>query len=157
MSAEHLREGLRTGRWRGVLPGVVRLAAELDVSRDTIRAALRLLETEGLLGSRGAGRSRTVSVHGMRRRRLRVGILQHDALPDSQNKTSQVLLQIQHHLGEATNEVFFAGKTQVQLRHNVRRITRLIGESPADAWIVVSGSRGLLEWCAGQALPCLAL
>ena len=31
-TAAHLREGLRRGRWRGTLPGLVRLAAELDVS-----------------------------------------------------------------------------------------------------------------------------
>ena len=44
--AEHLRDGLRAGRWGEVLPGVARLAAELDVSRDTVRSALRLLESE---------------------------------------------------------------------------------------------------------------
>jgi len=157
LSAEHLRERLQAGRWHAALPGVARLAAEMDVSRDTIRAALRLLEADGVLDARGLGRSRTVSAHEAARRPLRVGILQHDALPDSQNKTSQVLLQIQRHLGEASNEVFFAAKTQVQLRHDVKRITRLIGASPADAWIVVAGSRGLLEWFAAQALPCLAL
>jgi len=99
LSAEHLRAGLRAGRWSGALPGVLRLAAELDVSHDTVRAALRILEAEGLLGARGPGRSRTVTAHGTARHRLRVGVLQHDTLPDSQYKTAQLLLQIQHTLG----------------------------------------------------------
>ncbi len=40
-TAAHLREGLLAGRWRGTLPGVARLAAELDVSAgdDSGRAA----------------------------------------------------------------------------------------------------------------------
>ena len=157
LSAEHLREGLRAGRWRHALPGVARLAVELDVSRDTIRTALRLLESEGLLGARGLGRSRAVTVQGTERHRLRVGILLHDALPEEQSKIAQLLLQIQSKLGAKDQEVFFLPKTQVQLQHDLPRITRMLGENPADAWIVVAGSHELLEWSAAQATPCLAL
>lgn len=156
MTAEHLRAGLRAGRWRGALPGVARLATELDVSRDTVRAALRLLETDGLLGSGGPGRSRRVIANGAGSHPLRVGILQHDPL-EVQNITSHLLLQVQRDLGAKNHEVFFMRKTQVELQHNVRRIIRHLGENPADAWIVVAGSRELLEWIATQAVPSLAL
>lgn len=156
MSAEHLRDGLRAGRWGEVLPGVARLAAELDVSRDTVRSALRLLESDGLLGSGGPGRSRSVIANGAGRHPLRVGILQHDPL-EVQNITSHLLLQVQRDLGAKHHEVFFMRKTQVELQHSVRRVIRHLGENPADAWIVVAGSRELLEWVATQAVPCLAL
>jgi len=33
----------------------------------------------------------------------------------------------------------------------------MLGQHPAYAWIVVAGSRELLEWSAAQATPCLAL
>ena len=59
-TAAHLREGIRTGRWRGELPGVLRLATECDVSKDAIRDALRLLEAEGLVGLGHAGAHRAV-------------------------------------------------------------------------------------------------
>ena len=156
LSAEHLRAGLRAGRWRGALPGVVRLAAELDVSRDTIRAALRILEAEGVLGARGLGRSRTVTAQGAARHRLRIGILQHDPL-DVSNITAHLLLRVQRDLGAKDYEVFFMRQSQVELKHDVRRIIRHLGENPADAWIVVAGSRELLEWVATQAVPTLAL
>jgi len=156
LTAEHLRKGMQAGRWRGKLPGENRLAMELNVCRHTLRAALRLLEAEGLVAARGTGLSRTVAMPGTARQMLRVGILRHDP-PEGATTTAQMLLQIQHHLGEGGNEVFFAKKTQVQLRHDVRRIVRLIGDSPADAWIVVAGSRGLLEWFATQPVPCFAL
>ena len=48
-TAEHLREGIRSGRWAGELPGVLRLAADLEVSKGAVRDALHLLEGEGLL------------------------------------------------------------------------------------------------------------
>lgn len=157
LTAGHLREGLRAGRWRHALPGVARLAVELDVSRDTVRSALRLLESEGLLGARGLGRSRAVTDQGPRRQRLRVGILLHDTLPEEQSKIAQMLLQVQRDLDVKDQEVFFLPKTQVQLHHDVGRITRMLGENPADAWIVVAGSQELLEWSAAQATPCFAL
>lgn len=155
--AAHLRAGLLAGRWSGVLPGVARLAAELDVSPATIQAALRQLTDEGLLGTHGRGRSRTITAHGSIQKSLRMGILMHDAPLDEQPQTSQVLFQIEHDLEAAGHKVFFSNKTQVQLDFDVRRITRHIGATPADAWIVPGGSRQLLEWFAGQSLPCIAL
>ena len=57
----HLRVAIREDRWSGNLPGVARLALELDVSRHTVRHALRRLEAEGLLSGRGLGRSRGIT------------------------------------------------------------------------------------------------
>ena len=37
LTAAHLREGLRAGRWSGDLPGVARLVKELDVGHRTVR------------------------------------------------------------------------------------------------------------------------
>src|SRR5690348_11931242 len=52
----HLREGVRARRWGTELPGVLRLAQELDVSKDAVRAALLQLESEGLLLPAGHGK-----------------------------------------------------------------------------------------------------
>ena len=41
-TAAHLREGFQSGRWAGLLPGVVPLAEELMVSKDIAREALNL-------------------------------------------------------------------------------------------------------------------
>ena len=61
LTAGVLRDGLLTGRWVGTLPGEIKLAQELGVGRNTIHAALRLLEAEGLLDKKGLGRSRKVA------------------------------------------------------------------------------------------------
>jgi DNA-binding LacI/PurR family transcriptional regulator len=158
--AAHLREGIRLGRWSDSFPGVQQLAAELDVSSHTVRRALRTLESEGLLGGRGLGRSRSLTAAGAAtagRRPLRVAILRHDARLADNPQTSQVLTEIMHSLEAAGHEVFFCKKSQIELKHDVRRLTRQLAEARADAWVVESGSRPLLEWCATQSTPCLAL
>lgn len=163
-TATHLRERLASGQWGNKVPGVVRLGAELHVSQTTVRAALRKLEAEGLIapGGRCRGRQVTAGTGRGARRGLRVGILLHDERPEGQPKSTPLIpdpiaLSIQHTLEAVGHEVFFPRQSQVELDHDVRRITRHLRQTPADAWIVVSGSRELLEWFAGQSVPCLAL
>jgi LacI family transcriptional regulator len=159
-TVKHLRQALYEGRWSGRLPGVVRLAIECQVSSGVVRAALRQLESEGLLTGRGLGRSRSIAAPGGAHaslRRLRIGVVLHDAPRERNPQTPQVLLEIQHNLEAAGHDVFFFKKSQVELRHDVRRMARHVSETPADAWIVVAGSRPLLEWFAEQTVPCMAL
>ncbi|OYV00601.1 MAG: hypothetical protein CFE26_23795, partial [Verrucomicrobiales bacterium VVV1] len=47
--ALHLRAELERGRWTGRMPGVIRLASELGIARNSVEAALHELEREGLL------------------------------------------------------------------------------------------------------------
>jgi DNA-binding LacI/PurR family transcriptional regulator len=160
LAAAHLRADLQRGRWGGSLPGVARLAQDLDVSRHTLRAALRQLEAEGLLSGRGLGRSRGITAAGAAaasQRPLRVAILRHDAPFTDNPQTSMVLAEIMHSLEAAGHEVAYCKKSQIELKHNVASLTRLLAETPADAWVVEAGARPLLEWCATQATPCLAL
>lgn len=156
-TAAHLREGIRDGRWSGILPGVPRLASELNVSAPTLRTALRQLEAEGQLGARGVGRSRSISPQGANHRALRVGILLYDLLREESSENAQVLLQIHGSLEEAGHQVFFSDKSMIQLQHDVSRIARYVNSHPADAWIVAAGSKEVLQWFTGQPLPCLAL
>jgi DNA-binding LacI/PurR family transcriptional regulator len=163
-TAAHLRERILSGLWSGSLPGVVRLCEVMQVSQTTMRAVLRQLEAEGLIMGGGCCRSRTVAAAGQSggNRVLRVGILLHDARAADQAQStplipSPMLLAVRHALEGAGHEVFFARKSQVDLRYDVRRISRHIGETPAAAWVVVAGSREVLGWFAAQPLPCIAL
>ena len=158
--AAHLCDDLHEGRWSGSLPGVLRLAAELDVSPFTVRRALRQLEAEGVLTGSGLGRSRGIAAQGKTKtspRRLHVAILRHDAHLADCPQTSLVLIEIMQALEAAGHDVQFCKKSQLELKHDVRRMTSQLASTPADAWVVEAGSRPLLEWCATQPTPCLAL
>ena len=159
LTAAHLREGLRLGRWSGTLPGATRLAKDLDVAPATIRAALGLLEAEGLITGRGLGRSRGIVTSTARALAapLRVAILRHDSRSTDTPQTAAVLTEIIHSLEATGHSALLTGKAQIDLRHDVRRIAKEMKKIPADAWVIEAGSRELLEWCAAQPVPCLAL
>ena len=160
-TVEYLRKGIREGRWSSRLPGVVRLAAECDVSTGVVRAALWQLEAEGLITPGGWGRCRSIAAGDQDHthlRPLKIGILLHDAkFAQVCDQGIRIVLEIQRKLETAGHTVFFTNKSQGDLKHNVRLIARHIEATPADAWVVVSGSSGVLEWFASQTVPCIAL
>lgn len=155
-----MREAIRLGLWSDQFPGVLQLAAELDVARHTVRRALKLLEEEGVLAGRGLGRSRSISGTSAAeafQQPLRVAILRHDSRLVDDPQTSISLIQIMHSLEAAGHIVYFCRKSQIELKHDVARISRQLESARADAWVVESGSLPLLKWCAVQRTPCLAL
>ncbi len=158
-TAAHLREGFRNGRWSGRLPGVWKLSKELGVSRDAVRAALRLLEDEGMVNHGGAGRSRDVSHDSsvIGRRLLRVGILLASPMEKDNAHTHELIFSIRQAIEALGHACFIAPKSSEQLHHRVERIRRYMTECRADAWIVYSASREVLEMVAANSFPAFAL
>ena len=153
-TAGHLREGLRAGRWRGQLPGVIRLAADLGVSINTLRAALRSVEAEGLVMLGANGRSRHVPAKAARRKRpLRVGLL----LYEPADRLSPYIVELQHALLEAGHIAVFPTQSLVELQMEVARVARLVRGTAVDAWLVLAASRDVLAWFGAQPVPAFAL
>ncbi|HSP42138.1 MAG TPA: substrate-binding domain-containing protein [Luteolibacter sp.] len=152
--AAHLRDEVLRGGLGERLPGVHQLAAELGVNHKTVAGAIRLLEKECLLEPQGTGRSRRVlSPRGFKPPALRVGILAVEPADCGLN----YMVELRHELAEAGHTVFFAPKFLYDLRMDVRRVSRVVDRNPADAWLVLGGSRELLEWFAARGSPVFAL
>ncbi|MFK7849844.1 MAG: substrate-binding domain-containing protein [Akkermansiaceae bacterium] len=152
--ADHLREELIRGTWSGTMPGETQLLAKLGVGRDTIKIALTLLEKEGILINQGPGRRRRISLpKSLKTSPLRIGILCYD----ENDRASRTLIELFHSLIERGHTAFFAGKTSEQLGLNVQRISRLIENTKADAWIVSAGPRDILEWFVKRKIPVFSL
>lgn len=158
--AAHLRVGIERGRWRAPFPGVPQLSGELDVGRHTVRRALAILEKEGVLDGQGHGRSRSINTLGAAaaaQRPLRINILRYDARAMESPQATVVITEIAHSLEAAGHQVIYLKKSQNELKHDVSRLSRQLAKTPADAWVVESGTYPLLEWCAAQSIPCFAL
>jgi DNA-binding LacI/PurR family transcriptional regulator len=152
--AGHLREALLRGALSGTIPGVRPLAADLGVNPKTVKAALSQLEQEGLLVSQGAGLPRKIVLpENHAPPVLRVGILDYEPLA----LTEGWMTEAQHLLLEAGHEAFFAEKSLLELRMDVKRVSRLVARTEADAWVVAAGSREVLGWFAEQKAPAFAL
>jgi DNA-binding LacI/PurR family transcriptional regulator len=152
--AAHLREELLRGRWGKTMAGGPSLAAALGIDKKTVEAALGLLEEERLLVPQGPGRPRRIVLPAKAASpSLRVAILNYEPLAQVEAK---VFLLKQKLINEG-HTVFFASKSQMELRFDVARIARLVEQTPADAWIVHSGSRSVLAWFAERETPVFAM
>lgn len=152
----HLREELRRGRWEGAMPGRNQLVRALGVSGKTVELALAQLEKEGVLIAQGAGRKRRVAedfAGRLPKRGLRIAIFHGDPV----DRNIDYMVDLLHRLSHAGNEVFFTEKSIRDLNGDLERIKRVVADSKADAWVVVSGSMEVLEWFAAQKTPAFAL
>ncbi len=151
---EHLRSAVHAGRWQGHLPGRERLAGELGVNAKTVEAALRQLERDGMLMNPGKGRRRQIVAGGNRSAApLRIALL----LSEKDDARIDFIVDIRQHLLLAGHDAFHAGQTLVDLAMCPDRIEGLVSRTVADAWIVVAGSRGVLERLAAGPVPAFAL
>jgi DNA-binding LacI/PurR family transcriptional regulator len=153
--ADYLGDEVRQGRWRVKMPGVIRLANELGVSRDSVEAALVELEREGLLLSQGRGKQRIIATPEMQTpaRALKVGVL----LVEPADRSIHYIVEMIHELRDAGHQVKLAPKTQTELAGKPVRIAPMVEEAAVDAWVVFGGSLEVLEWFAASALPTFAL
>ena len=136
------------------MPGINQLAAMLEVSPKTIISAVRKLEHEGLLQSQGPGRrSRIVQPENGAPPALRVAIL----LYEKDDASVSYIIELLHRLQEAGHVVGFAQKTLIELGMDWQKVSRFVQKTKADAWLIRSGSREVLEWFARQPKPAFAL
>ena len=137
------------------MPGASRLTKELGVGRDTVEAALRQLEEEGLLINQGGRRRRRIALpEGHSPPALRVAMLMFNVSARSEDFN----IELRHLLEEAGHIPFFPEKTLHDLGMNVDRVARFVEKTEADAWMVNAASRDILEWFATeQKTPAFAL
>jgi DNA-binding LacI/PurR family transcriptional regulator len=153
--ASHLRAELVAGAWRGQMPGVLSLAAELGVNHKTVEAALKLLTTEGVLVNQGAGKSRQIPVMEKESHRpsLRIGILMHE----SADLRTDCMVEIWHQLIESGHTPFVAKQSLTSLGMEKEKVADYVAGNPADGWLLLSAPRGVIEWFSKQALPFFGL
>jgi hypothetical protein len=153
--AAHLRSEILQGKWRGSMPGILRLEGEMGVNRNTIDAALQLLEQEGLLVSQGPGRRRKIvlPIGRVEALGMRVALL----VIDSPARGIDYMIDLRRLLEEAGHVSYFPDKTLVDLGMDVRRVAGFVKKTEADAWVVCAGSHEVLEWFAQQETPAFSL
>lgn len=157
-TVETFRRGLREGRWAGALPGTQALAGELGVSVGTAQAALKIIEGEGLLEpvSRGI-RRRAAEIAGLPQttRSLRVGLINEVSFSDEDSYDRLHFQIIQNTLTHHGHTFFHAVEP---MRSDSAATLAFMRSARADAWIVASASRPLLEaLAAAPPAPVVAL
>lgn len=152
--AAHLREQLFKGYWAHELPGTPALAAEFEIDRKTITAALKSLEEEGLLEAQGAGKPRKITLPESRpSNRLRILIIPYERF----DLQAPYLLEAIPRIQELGHVVCDSSRSLTELGMDRERIARYAMEQDADARIIIAASREVLEWFASQEKPAFAV
>ncbi len=153
--AAHLRGEILRGELAGEMPGIQQLAAGLVANHKTVKAALALLEKEGQLMPQGTGRARRIAVLSGDAPvpSLRLAILNYDP-PD---RIERFVVELLHGLLDAGHSAFFSGKSLTEMGMDLRRVTEHVRQTEADVWVVISGSREVLEWFAASGKSAFSL
>jgi len=158
-AAAALRKAIAGGVWHDVLPSERQLCALLQVSRPTVRSALRTLATEGL-----------IEVSPGRRMRLRarpratapgtrhiVGLVSLQPLSRLTLTAYQGISEMRAQLarqGFTTAELVCAGRSPAAHRRQLEAFMREHGPSCS---VLLSVSREVQEWFTTRHLPALVL
>ena len=152
--ADHLRSEILRGGLRDEIPGYRLLAARLGVNHKTMRAALGLLEKEDFLVSQGSGRcSKARLPEHQNPSGFRVTILPFE----DDDRLVYYHRDILDRLEKNGHAAAFAAKTLTDLDFDVNRVKRYVLDHPSDAWVVIAGSRPVLEWFSQGDVPTFAL
>jgi DNA-binding LacI/PurR family transcriptional regulator len=152
--AQHLRDEISKGTWTKVMPGCNHLVRELGVGRNTIDAALLMLEEEGLLMPQGVGRRRLITrPQSQKLKALTIQLLVYE---ESQRKESY-LLDLIYELRELGVTAVLASKTLSDLKMDLKKVIRFVDRLEADMWLVGSASGEILQWFASRPVPVYAL
>ena len=155
-----LLSGLRSGQWKGTLPGVRLLCSTLQISPPTLQAATARLLERGILISHGPRRRMEIaagSLRGTRRaepatsRPRRVVCLTHDTLPEMSHTRLEIVSRLRmeglhwdfrHHVIPLT-----------EAKEPRRQWDSLADTEQPDALIVFGGRPPFARWSEARGIP----
>lgn len=159
-TAIFLRDAIASGRWKKILPGLRQLCAELGVSRTSVERALKILTQEGLLVPPQARKPRQLAhfeVHPRTAKRPRVAWLLDQPLHLHDAPTRENVAVIRESAERNGCEVLIPKTTLLDLPNPRSTLPALVTHYQADIWMVLSGSREVLQWYCEQPFPTLAI
>lgn len=153
-----LRDAIRAGVWKDVLPGEHELCERFQVSRVTIRAALDQLQQEGwVVGGQG------------RRRKIAAGRISPKGQPASdcvvllspvalQNLAANTLFWVdalRDQLATAGYRLEFQASHACYSQHPEHALEALAQKHRAAGWVLYLSTAPLQRWFSDRGLPCV--
>lgn len=159
-TAASIRAHLRAGHWAERLPAERRLCRHLHVSRPTLRAALRELEREGLIGLTGRTRRFIDSQRGHPAPHSAsrvVTLLAPSPLQAMPPATLFMLDTLRDNLAGMGHAVHLHVDPVAFSQKPARALDRLLRNNPSTIWVAWGSKEPMQRWFLARHLPLLVI
>lgn len=155
--ASQLSSGIQTGRWRNWLPSERALARELQVSRSTLRNALREMHRSGALrAEHGVGNRIIRSEIAPRKRPKRTfAVLAPAPLTQLRPRIALWVDELKDLLHAAGRELRFHTLRTAYRPKPDRALRRLCESNEHVVWILVLSTEAMQHWFQQHGVPCV--
>lgn len=158
-AAASIRKAIADEAWEEYLPSERRLCEMLQISRPTIRIALRILAKEGLVEIHQGKRNRLLGRPAPTRAKpgQLVVLVTNEPISHMTLTSYQGISEMRTHLAEHgfSSEILVCQSRSVRAQQ--RKLDSVLRDNRAFCFVLISVSRELQEWCARQSIPALVL
>jgi DNA-binding LacI/PurR family transcriptional regulator len=156
--ADILRDGMQRGLWRDRLPGERALCEKYQVSRNTVRAALRQLQQEKLVQAVHGSGNHIVGRPGKAARFLQsrdVGLLSPEPLERLRPTQTLWIDELRAMLSERGCRLHVFHGRQYFRANPGPALQRLVAENPHGCWILTLSNAAIQRWFARSEVKCV--
>lgn len=156
--ATQLRNDIQRGVWRQWLPSERALSKMLQASRNSVRAALIQLKTEGVIipvrgfGNKVCSKARRAPA---RTETKMIGVIVPEPMGSLRPSIALWIDELKDLLAETGHRLRVHEGRQYYINIPHRSLERLLGQNPSDAWVLVLSSHAMQKWFEDRGVPCV--
>jgi DNA-binding LacI/PurR family transcriptional regulator len=153
-----LREEIRKGEWRDWLPGERALCEALQVSRNTLRAALAQLKRDGVIRSDHGAGNRILLRPARRSGTLRshdVALLSPEALERLRPSQTLWIDELRAMLSERGCRLHVFHGPQYYRANPAAALEKLVAQHPHGCWVLALSNEPIQRWFERRSVPCV--
>ena len=157
-AASIIEEMITHGELRDLIPGERTLAVKLQIGRDTLRAALEILEKKNVISERQHGKRRSIlnpSPFPRHTSTKRVAFLSPKKLLQFPPQLLAEFDTLRELLQKRAYELELVSPGIFHLQNPSARLKNLIKDHEADVWILYQCDRKIQEWFCQNQIPAL--
>lgn len=158
-AADSIHKAIADGTWTEYLPSERRLCELFQISRPTIRTALRLLAKDGLIEIRQGRRNRLLSASRStsRHRSRLVGLVTVQPIAHMPLATYQSISEMRAHLAEQgfATEIVVCPPDSARVQR--RKVEEFVRQNRVFCCVLLSVGKELQQWFSARSVPALVI